>query len=333
MRLVFVSCALSLCGCGSYEDFRLPVLERTPVQGHWSWEARKEPVLARGVKGEWDSADALNPSVVRRGSSYFNFYSGFDGKTWHTGAASSPDGIVWKKMGRTISPAGWEGTYWATNGAALVAGDEFLYWYQAGGLTPRIAFARSADGLEWKKHPTAVLGLGPRGSWDERGVADPYVVRYGSFFYMYYLGQDRARRQRLGVARSADGIHWTRLRSNPILELGEDGAFDENGLGEPAVWYSNGSYWMLYTGRDRAENRRMGIARSQDGVKWSKLAAPVISGSEPWNATVVCDPTVEVLPDGVRVWFGGGNRAHPVENIDGQIGLGTLHWQTVEGGR
>jgi predicted GH43/DUF377 family glycosyl hydrolase len=154
-------------------------------------------------------------------------------------------------------------------------------------------------------------------------VADPYVIRQGGYFYLYFLGQDRARRQRLGVARSEDGFHWQKLRSNPILELGDDGAFDENGLGEPAVWQSHGFYWMLYTGRDRAENRRLGLARSTDGVHWQKLRA-VFSGSQPWDSKVICDPTVEVHGDEVRVWFGGGDVARPDENLNGQIGYGIL---------
>ena len=48
-----------------------------------------------------------------------------------------------------------------------------------------------------------MLETGPVGFWDERAVADPYVIRIGAYFYMYYLGQDRAMRQRIGVARSA----------------------------------------------------------------------------------------------------------------------------------
>ena len=44
---------------------------------------------------------------------------------------------------------------------------------------------------------------------------------------MFYLGEDRAGRQRLGVARSLDGEHWQKLRSNPILEAGKYGSFDE----------------------------------------------------------------------------------------------------------
>jgi hypothetical protein len=150
------------------------------------------------------------------------------------------------------------------------------------------------------------------------------VLREGDYLYLYYLGQDRARRQRLGVARSGDGIRWEKWRGNPVLELGDAGAFDEVGLGEPAVWRSHGFYWILYTGRDAGELRRMGLARSSDGVHWRKLPG-AISGGAPWNSKVVCDPTVEPAGDVIRVWFGGGNAASPDENLNGQIGYGELH--------
>jgi hypothetical protein len=125
------------------------------------------------------------------------------------------------------------------------------------------------------------------------------------------------------VARSTDGVRWEKLRANPVLELGGPGTFDEVGLGEPAVWQQSGFYWMLYTGRDAREYRRLGLARSTDGVHWRKLPL-VIEGKEPWNSKVLCDPTVEPAGDSVRVWFGGGDAASPDENLNGQIGYGLL---------
>jgi hypothetical protein len=107
------------------------------------------------------------------------------------------------------------------------------------------------------------------------------------------------------------------------MELGAPGSFDENGLGEPAVWMSHGFYWMLYTGRDVHENRRLGLARSTDGVHWQKLPA-VFAGNQPWNSKVTCDPSVEVNGDEIRVWFGGGDLASPDENLNGQIGYALL---------
>ncbi len=317
----------SLAGCSGYADFTLPALGPEGPLPEWSWEVLEEPVLPRGAPGEWDAVDALNPSVVLHGGIFYNLYSGYDGRTWHTGLAVSHDGIHWEKRGKVLSPDPdtWEGDYIAANGHLGMAGGEFYYWYQAGD-PPRIGLARSRDAFKWEKLPEPVLGVGPRGAWDERGVGDPYVVEVGSRFYLYYLGQDRARRQRLGVAVSEDGVRWRKLRSNPVLELGPPGAFDEAGLGEPAVWAFGGRYWMLYTGRDRAERRRLGLAVSVDGVHWERASrGAALAGSEPWNAEVVCDATV--LPAGgasFHVWFGGGDRPRPAENLNGAIGYALL---------
>ena len=80
---------------------------------------------------------------------------------------------------------------------------------------------------------------------------------------------------------------------------------------------------MLYTGRDRKEYRRLGLARSTDGVHWEKLPGS-FAGAEPWNDKVLCDPSVLVEGDTIRVWFGGGDVASPDENLHGQIGTAKL---------
>lgn len=263
--------------------------------------------------------DALNPSIAKTAGGYINLYSGWDGKVWRTGLATSKDGLAWVKTGPILAPgpAPWEGAYIAANGTLL--GND--YYYQAGN-PPQIGLAR---GLK-NKLPEPVLINGPRGAWDERGVADPYILKAGAKLYMFFLGQDRARRQRLGVAESSDGIHWTKSLKNPILELGAPGSFDENGLGEPAVWPQFGKWWMLYTGRDKKEWRRTGLAVSADGINWKRVGEkPLLDVGEGWNSRVVCDPEIEVQTDGtVRVWFGGGDRPEPAENLHGQIGVGIL---------
>jgi predicted GH43/DUF377 family glycosyl hydrolase len=332
-----------LSGCGRYSDFTLPTVSGGDPTMTFAFEAQAEPVLTGG--DGWESHDVLNPSVVSRPgpSALLNLYSGFDGHTWRTGLATSGDGTHWQKQGVILSPDArtWEGSYIAANGSALWYENQFWYWYQAGSRErPRIGLARQPlsnvrgsdvlseprtleSGGHWRKEPRPVLEPGPYGSWDEYGVADPDVVRIEPYFYLFYLGQDRARRQRLGVARSTDGVRWQKLRANPILELGDAGAFDENGLGEPAVWNSHGFYWMLYTGRDTSENRRLGLARSTDGVHWRKLRA-VFGGDHPWDGKVICDPAVEVDGSVIRVWFGGGDVASPDENLHGQIGMAIL---------
>jgi len=318
---------LLFAGCGRYADFRLPPVASSNLVNGYELEMDPRPVIPRAAAGAFDSADVLNPSVVRHGGLLYNFYSGFDGHVWRTGLATSQDGRNWTRLGAILSPDArtWEGNYIAANGSAVFYGGEFLYWYQAGPKdSPRLGLARSRDGRNWRKLSQPVLDLGPRGSWDERGVGDPYVIRVKDSFYLFYLGQDRARRQRLGVARSTNGEQWEKLRSNPILEPGEAGAFDEVGLGEPAVWIAGGAYWMLYTGRNQEENRRLGLAQSSDGVHWRKRHE-VFAGRQDWNSKVLCDPTIEALGNSLAVWFGGGNLPRPDENLNGQIGIGILN--------
>jgi hypothetical protein len=295
-------------GCGRYANFTLPEAPGGDTSLVFRFVANPEPVLTRG-----EFRDALNPSVAGR----VNLYSVYDGQ-WHTALANTEEGVHWQQQGIVLRAAA--GSYIAGNGSALSHAGQFWYWYETGAKDRlRISLARSADARAWRAEPAPVLALGPVGAWDERAVADPYVIRIEPYFYMYYLGQDRAVRQRIGVARSGDGVHWEKLRANPVLEMDEE----EAGIGEPAVWQSHGFYWMLYTVRDFAENRYLRLARSTDGVRWTKLAVHY-KGAQPWNSKVICDPTVVVEGDRIQVWFGGGDVASPDENLHGQIGFATL---------
>jgi predicted GH43/DUF377 family glycosyl hydrolase len=295
-------------GCGRYASFTLPEARGGDTSLVYRFVAQPEPVIARG-----EFRDVLNPSVAGR----MNLYSVYDGQ-WHTALGTSEDGVHWRKQGIVLRAAA--GSYIAANGSAVSYGGQVWYWYETGTKDrARISLARSPDARAWRAEPAPVLDVGPVGSWDERAVADPYVIRIEPYFYMYYLGQDRAVRQRIGVARSGDGVHWEKLRANPVVEMEEE----EAGIGEPAVWQSDGFYWMLYTVRDFAENRYLRLARSTEGVHWTKLAVRY-KGTEAWDSKVICDPTVVVESGRILVWFGGGDVASPDENLHGQIGFATL---------
>jgi predicted GH43/DUF377 family glycosyl hydrolase len=325
-----ITCIIPLwiAGCGHYSDFTLPV-QPGGSPAAFNVTLDRDPVLSPGASGQWDSSDVLNPSVVVHDQQFWNFYSGFDGKVWRTGVAKSRDGLKWTQGVSVLSPDpnNWDRGYIAANGSVLRRNGQFLYWYQAGqhdGVM-RIGVARSADGLQFVKEPAPVLDTGPYRSWDERAVADPYVIEIGAWLYMYYLGQDRAGRQRIGVARSQDGIRWEKLRRNPILDLSDPGSggMDENGTGEPAVFVWKGLYRMLITGRDAHEYRRMAALWSNDGVHWTRQPG-AISGDQSWDSAVICDPTVIVDGGRIRFWFGGGDVARPDERIHGRIGTGSI---------
>ena len=321
----FLALLVTACGPPARQArFTLHGCSAAPVEGV-RLTFGQPPVLSPASAPAWDSVDVLNPSVARWDGRYLLLYSGFDGETWHTGAAWSPDGDSWDRASPepvlSPQPDTWEGDYIAANGSLVAHGGHLLYWYQAGlRNAPSIGLAQSADGVDWQRvNDAPVFTPGARGAWDEAAVADPYVVACTDVLYLFYLGQDRHGRQRLGLARSADGVRWQRSDRNPILELGGRDAFDERGLGEPAVLRTPDGWRMLYTGRDSQERRRMGWAHSQDGLRWEKRG-PILSGQLPWNEAVVCDATFLVEGAQLSVWYGGGSVPSPDENLSGAIG-------------
>lgn len=292
-----------------------------------------DPVLARGEAGSWDDTDVLNPSVIRLGDELLNYYSGFDGKVWRTGLATSTDGVHWHKSAKNpiLGPGGsWDTQYIAANGSAIRWLGKILYFYQgrdAHGVT-RIGLATSTDGAEFTKYEAPVLDIGPNYAWDGKAVGDPYVIAHSGELYLYYLGMDAHDIQRIGVAKSSDGVHWTKLLGNPVMDVGATGAFDENGLGEPSVVFSAPYFYMIYTGRDGSERRDIGYAISGDGVTWRKMSIKGLFGDThraDWNSQVICDTTILSDKDGrFTVWYGGGDVASPDQGLDGQIGTFAL---------
>lgn len=280
---------------------------------------------------DWKDLDVLNPSVVLWRDKYYNYYSGWDGEVWRTGVAVSTDGRNWKDIDANpvldVRESSWDSAYIAANGSAIVYRDSIYYYYQ--GQTDEaevaIGLAISKDGEVFdERTDTPVLQKGASGEWDSAAVADPYVIDIGGSLYMYYLGCDELGIQRLGIAKSEDGISWVKYRNNPIMDVGVEGAFDENGLGEPSVIYQAPYYYMVYTGRNAYEQRNLGLAISVDGVTWKKKSYKGIVNLTPnaWNAQVICDTTFVENSDGtVTMWYGGGNVASPDENLNGRIGV------------
>lgn len=292
------------------------------------------PVLERGSDGEWDSVDLLNPSVIERDGIYYNYYSGYDGEKWSTGLATSTDGIKWEKYKNnpiiTLSDEGWDSSYIAANGAAVFYNDMVYYYYQgtnAEGLT-EIGLAISEDGVNFVKKENAVLTCGATGTWDSQVTADPYVIEHDGKLFMYYLGMNDLNVQKLGVAVSEDGINWVKSKTNPVMDVGVKGSFDENGLGEPSIYYEAPYFYMLYTGRDSQEVRNIGLAYSLDGINWYKNNYDGLMELEDdtWDSKVICDTTFiyNEAEELLYVWYGGGDNAEPAENLNGNVGLFTV---------
>ncbi len=318
------------CGCGRYADFTLPPPRSGGPQPPFAWQPSARPVLGRGDPAQWDSVDVLNPSVVRFQGRYLNLYSGFDGRAWHTGAATSSDGVHWSKQGRIVSPSGWEGSYIAANGSALVQGQEILYWYQAGD-PPRIALAQLH---RWRSH--GGRRAGPRAPPRDRAEAvmsAAWPIRPGCGPDTGSICSMWARTGRGGSGwgsrdhamassgRSCDPILFSNWANPPALSKRE-WAGRSRPCGPPRAPTVD----ALHAGATiRMTPPNIGLAeipgRRPTGQRDAGFRSP-LAGSEPWDSSVLCDPTLEVMDHGR---FASGSAAATFRTRM-KISTGRLAW-------
>jgi hypothetical protein len=236
---------------------------------------------------------------------------------WMTGLATSRDGVSWtlpddyEPVLRPYRFATGEVTERARSErfdamaafgvCVLRDGGRYLMWYTgwngddavdaAGRARPvheRIGLATSRDGARWTKvdgdaGAGAVLGLGPAGSADAQAAGQPFVLREGTGYRMWYEAFD-GRTWRIATARSADGRAWT--REGVVLEPGDPGTRDALGARNPVVIKRGGRWELWYQGRGTAApSSHVLRAASDDGRRWTKLGGelqldPPLRGDE-----------------------------------------------------
>ncbi len=125
--------------------------------------------IPKGTSGMGDDYFAYAPSVIKDGSTYKMWYTGYNQSAARYAVyyATSPDGLTWTKYDNTyLSENNTTGTngrlpvgtnnkaddVGAYNPAVIKDGDVYKMWYQAyDGSNNRIAYAYSSDGLTWTK--------------------------------------------------------------------------------------------------------------------------------------------------------------------------------------
>ena len=189
-------------------------------------------------------------------------------------AGSWCDYVVWAP---TIDFDGQVYRMWFTGGSKTADRGVPYGWYE------RLGLAMSPDGVHWKlaNDGKPVLDLGNRGSADALGLDHPYVLRVGEQFMMWYGGIDgklaknhglkpeHVRVERICLATSPDGIHWTRANhGQPVLTIGAKDSIDSIQASGMHILFIDGQFVMWYGAYDGVH--RLAIATSPDGIHWTK---------------------------------------------------------------
>jgi predicted GH43/DUF377 family glycosyl hydrolase len=104
---------------------------------------------------------------------------------------------------------------------------------------------------------------------------------------------------------------WTKYPSNPVVDAGAPGSWDENYVIFPSVIKEGNSYMMWYRGVDAGGARGIGLANSGDGVIWTKDSAnPVLEpgGSGSWDESINSARVIKDSPI-YKMWYAASEDA------------------------
>jgi predicted GH43/DUF377 family glycosyl hydrolase len=202
---------------------------------------------------------------------------------------------------------------------------KYKMWYSAFHAgTYHIFYATSNDGIAWTNYVNnPVLSPGTTGAWDSFGVRSSAVVSKNGTYYLFYFATGVLSGNRIGLAKSQDGIHWERFQGNPILSPGNAGAWDDNTTYHPKVVFAGGKFYMWYAGSNGSLVQG-GLATSTDGQSWTKhpnnpVLKPGVSNS--WDEYRVWPSSGVVFKDGKFVLLYTGVNFSNASNSP--IGLAT----------
>jgi predicted GH43/DUF377 family glycosyl hydrolase len=222
-----------------------------------------------------------------------NGFRGFPGES-QVGYVTSPDGYSWTKQGKepifkTVDVPYAKIAMYASS-ALVEDGTWVLYFYTWDSKafpSASVIGRATAPGPTgpWVADAEPVLKPGAEGDWDEQQVLAPHVLKTADGYVMYYSGVDASGTQMIGMATSSDGIRWVKYNdegttdkpfaeSDPVLQPGEQGAWDAGWVHQPRVFQTAEGWVMIYRGMSetRGPTMKLGLATSQDGIHWARHA-------------------------------------------------------------
>lgn len=299
----------AIIGAGGAEISRSASLK---VDG-WICNVAKEggPVLSTGASSSWDEDDVWGPAVLQVGNTYVMWYSGDNGSgPARIGRAVSTNGVAWMK--EPEYPVLWPTQSWESGdvmvGSVISDAGQYKMWYTGSDSSGayRIGYATSADGISWIKHGgNPVLTTGAAGSWDDKEVWAPSVVKVDGTYHLWYTGYDGTA-PRIGHATSSNGTDWSKDPADPVLGLGEPGAWDWLEIYGPSVTKVGDRYVLWYSGRTLPQAWQTGYAESTNGSHWVRGDMVIPEGAPGAFDDDSADHAYALL-DGTRfgIWYSG----------------------------
>ena len=164
--------------------------------------------------------------------------------------------------------------------------------------------------VHWSKYPdNPVMVPGPSREWDEEIIEPGSVIYYDNMYQMWYTYSKHLYPHIIGHATSPDGISWTKDTNNPVLDVGQEGDWDDKYISVNEVLVIDSIFHMWYTELHYGNpSYCIGHATSPDGVTWTKdTNNPVLEKGEvgAWDDVFVYASSVKYDGSEYHMWYGG----------------------------
>lgn len=164
---------------------------------------------------------------------------------------------------------------------------------------------------QWQRDPRNPILPPGGGAFDVGCCMNPFVLRRGDDYWLFYAGADATGHRRicLAIAPVNNLTQWKRL--GPLFDNGQAGAFDDHWCVLPCVHRIGNRWHLYYTGHSTKGSGLqsfwgIGLATSDDLLHWTKYS-----------------PDPVLLGDGFPQWSGnrgiaGGARIMELPQTDGR---------------
>lgn len=267
---------------------------------------------------------AKDPHIVFFKDKFLMYYSvpGYKDKTgqshgWGIGIAKSTDLKTWERIGEVNvdSTVAYEAKGFAAPCALVVDNKVHLFYQTYGnGKNDAICHSWSTDGIFFTRNKTNPI-FSPDGDWNCGRAIDAEVIAFNGQYFLYYATRDPSFKiQMLGVAVAPGDTRferqdWQHLSTEePILK--PELPWELDCIEGASVIQKGDELFMFYAGGYNNDPQQVGVAKSTDGVNWTRLFdQPFLSNGNPgeWNSSESGHPHIFASPDGSNWLFFQGN--------------------------
>jgi beta-1,2-mannobiose phosphorylase / 1,2-beta-oligomannan phosphorylase len=217
-------------------------------------------------------------AIVLNGKVHLFYQTYGNGRRDAINHAVSSDGIAFDRdAGNPVfrpSDAAWSAGR-AIDAEAFVHGDKLMLYYATRDPEMKVQkigiaaapLASDYGAGTWTNLSKDGPALEPELPWERDCIEAPSILRRGDTLYMFYAGGYNNAPQQIGVAKSTDGVRWTRVSDQPLLADGPPGSWNDSESGHPGI-FQDGKRTLLFFQGNPDKGKTWTLAATELG--WGK---------------------------------------------------------------